>query len=148
MEVKRTSLRKGYRKWICTSVEGQISDGYHVFVVLLVVCTLQIGYSLVEWYNRPIRDPLCREYLINYRVSGFLTVLIWLLAHPLLPPLLSVSSASDTQEDWEREKSYWRSKGGKGVGEEPNHTTARKPGPGPLPRFIIKANASSLLNIL
>ncbi len=48
---------------------------------------------------------------------------------PLLPPLRSVSSTGDTQEDWEREI-FADGRGGKvGVGEEPNHTTARKPGP-------------------
>jgi hypothetical protein len=30
---------------------------------------------------------------------------IWLLAHLPFPPLPSVSSTGDTQEDWEREKS-------------------------------------------
>jgi hypothetical protein len=39
---------------------------------------------------------------------------------PAPPPLPSVSSTADTQEDWERETGG----GGKGVAEEPNHTTA------------------------
>ncbi len=43
---------------------------------------------------------------------------------PSPPP---VSSTGNTQEDWERETSYWR-ESGKGVGEEPNYTTKRKPG--------------------
>ncbi len=43
---------------------------------------------------------------------------------PPLPP--SVNSTRDTQEDWERETTWWREGGG---GEEPNHTTARKPDP-------------------
>ncbi len=41
-------------------------------------------------------------------------------------PLPSVSSTGDTQKDFERETIYWREKG---AGEEPNHMTARKPGP-------------------
>ena len=35
--------------------------------------------------------------------------IIWLLAHPHpLPPLPSVSSTGDTQEDWERQKTWWQ----------------------------------------
>ncbi len=54
------------------------------------------------------------------------------LAPPPTPPptsQLSVSSTGDTPVDWERESSCWREGGGGGIGEEPNHTTARKPGP-------------------
>ncbi len=48
-----------------------------------------------------------REYWILYRGPGFLAVvLIWFLAHPLLP---SENSTGDTQEGG----------GGKGAGEEP-----------------------------
>ncbi len=47
----------------------------------------------------------------------------------LLPPLPSVDTTGDKQEGWERETTCWRYRGGEGVGEEPNHTTARKPGP-------------------
>ncbi len=46
---------------------------------------------------------------------------------PLSPP--SVSSPGHTQEDWETETTCSREGGGGGLGEEPNHTTARKPGP-------------------
>ncbi len=49
--------------------------------------------------------------------------MIWLLSHPLFP-LPSVLSTSD----WERE-TLDDGKGGEEVGEEPNHTTARKPDP-------------------
>ncbi len=49
------------------------------------------------------------------------------LVNWLLPHLPSVSSTDDTQEDWERETTCWRRDGRRG--EEPNHTTARKPGP-------------------
>jgi hypothetical protein len=42
-----------------------------------------------------------------------------------LPPLPLVSSTGNTWEDWERETTFC----GKGVGDETNHTTARKSGP-------------------
>ncbi len=35
----------------------------------------------------------------------------------------------DTQIEKERQLAHGREGGGKGVGEEPNHTTVRKPGP-------------------
>jgi hypothetical protein len=47
-----------------------------------------------------------REYRIIYWGPCFLPShgrMIWLHAHPLLPPLPSVSSTGGTQEDWERE---------------------------------------------
>jgi len=47
--------------------------------------------------------------------------------HPL-PPFMSVSSTGDTQEDW-RKRKLADGEGGRDIGEEPNHTTARKPGP-------------------
>jgi hypothetical protein len=47
---------------------------------------------------------------------------------PLTPPPPTVSTATgDTSEDGERETT--RQERGKGVDEEPNHTTARKFGP-------------------
>ncbi len=54
--------------------------------------------------------------------------MIWLPAHPSLHRPL-VSSIGDTQEDIERETSWWGDwrDGGKGVGEETNPTTAKKP---------------------
>jgi hypothetical protein len=51
--------------------------------------------------------------------------MIWLLAHPLHPPLPSVSWTGDT----EKERQLADGRGGKGLGNKPNHTTARKPGP-------------------
>jgi hypothetical protein len=45
----------------------------------------------------------------------------------LLPPLPSVGSTGDTQEDWERETTLlWER--GEESGKEPNHMMARKPG--------------------
>ncbi len=53
---------------------------------------------------------------------------IWLLPHPLLS-LLSVSLTGDTQEDCERETTFYSVPGeGGGAREKPNITTARKPG--------------------
>jgi hypothetical protein len=55
--------------------------------------------------------------------------MIWLLGHPLYPPLSSVTSAGDTQEDCERETTLLTGGGMKGADVEPNHPTARKAGP-------------------
>ncbi len=56
---------------------------------------------------------VCREYWMIYRCSVFLAV-VWFNSSPTpsSPPLPSVSSTSDTQEDWERETTFWREKGG------------------------------------
>ncbi len=43
--------------------------------------------------------------------------IIWLLHQPLTHPQTSVSSSSDTEEDWEREKACWQKKMGRGGGE-------------------------------
>ncbi len=59
---------------------------------------------------------VARECWMIYRGPGFLAG-------------SSVSSTGDKQEDWERETTCWRELGRGGVVEEPNHTTARKPGP-------------------
>ncbi len=48
---------------------------------------------------------------------------------PTPPHLQSVGSTRDTKEDWESETTCWQEKGEEGMGKEPNHTTARKPGP-------------------
>ncbi len=66
-----------------------------------------------------------REYWTIYRGPGFLAF-VWFgsTPNPLLPPLPSVSSTGDTQEDWEREATCWRQRR-EGVAVEPNHTTAR-----------------------
>jgi hypothetical protein len=48
--------------------------------------------------------------------------MIWLLAHPFPP----ISKA--THRKTEKEKQVTDVKGGKGMGEEPNYTTERKPG--------------------
>jgi hypothetical protein len=72
--------------------------------------------------TRPI--PQSTEWFIEdqaYSASYDLT-----LSHPL-PPFPRHSTTGDTQEDWEIETTYWRERRD-GVREEPNHTTARKPG--------------------
>ncbi len=70
-----------------------------------------------------------REYWRIYRGPGFLAVaLFWLLPTLSPPSLPSVRSTGDTQEDLERETTCWRGRKGKGVGEELNHSTTRRPG--------------------
>ncbi len=51
-----------------------------------------------------------REYWMIYRGPGFLAV-SWLLACPL-PPLLSLSTTGNAQNDWDRETTFWRERGG------------------------------------
>ncbi len=68
--------------------------------------------------------PRRREYWMLHRGPGFLAV-VWFGSSPPSPP--PVSATDDTQEDREREATCWREKRGKGVGEELNHATARKP---------------------
>ncbi len=65
-----------------------------------------------------------REYWMIY-IEGQAFLLSYDLA-PRPPPLPSVSCTADTKEGWERETPA----DGRGdMGEEPNHTTAGKPGP-------------------
>ncbi len=53
-----------------------------------------------------------------------------LAPRPPLPPSLSHHQAGPaTHRKTEKERQVADSGGGEGVGEEPNHTTARKPGP-------------------
>jgi hypothetical protein len=86
-------------------------------------CTVQ---CIINPYNKSIlllggslRYSLSREYWVFYRGPGFIAVL-WFGS----PPLPSVNSTEDTQDDWERETTCLQ---GEGVVEEPNHTSARKP---------------------
>ncbi len=49
-----------------------------------------------------------REYWMIYRGPGFLAG-VWFRSSPTpSPPLPSVSSTGDPEEDWEREKTCWR----------------------------------------
>ncbi len=59
-----------------------------------------------------IRRVWAREYWIVYRGPGFLA-LIWFGSSPAPShPLPSVSSCCDTQEDGERETTFWQGGGG------------------------------------
>jgi hypothetical protein len=69
-------------------------------------------------HTQIVVNDLCRTRLSCRRM-------IWLLPHPH-PPLPS-KLERDTQET-EKERQYADGRG-EGVGVEPNHTTARKPGP-------------------
>ncbi len=84
------------------------------------VCVAGIGCWILQY--------TIREYWMLYRGPGFLAVVWFWLLNPLPPSLPSVSSTADTEEDWERETICWLERG-EGVEEEPNYTTARKPGP-------------------
>ncbi len=64
----------------------------------------------------PDRESAAKEYWMIYRGPGFLAVK-WFASSPAPPPpnsLPSVSSTGDTQEDWERETTCWRERGGGG----------------------------------
>jgi hypothetical protein len=63
-----------------------------------------------------------------YRGSGFLVV-IRLLAHPLPSFLVSKMSLFHSLPVCRRGRAIVTGEGCTGVGEEPNHATARKPGP-------------------
>jgi hypothetical protein len=52
--------------------------------------------------------------------------MIWLLAHPLSP--VSKLYREVTHRKTKKERQLDQGRRGKGVGKEPNHTTARKPG--------------------
>ncbi len=66
---------------------------------------------------------LGREFWINYSWPGFLAV-VWLASSPTpIFPLYRQKARCDTQEDCERDTTYWRERG-KEVGEEPT----KKPG--------------------
>jgi hypothetical protein len=91
------------------------------------VCTLlcTVIKLLCPCYSNHNWGPT-RAYWMIYRWPGFLAV-VWFGSYPTTFSFLpSVSKNSDTQEDGERETTCWRD--GEGVGEEPNQTTAKKPG--------------------
>ena len=72
--------------------------------------------------------PLNREYWMIYREPGFLAV-VWFSSSPTpSPPLVSKLDRRHTERLRNKRQLFDR-RGGKGVGEEPNNTTARKPGP-------------------
>jgi hypothetical protein len=60
-------------------------------------------------------------------VQAFSSSMIWLLIHPLPPPLSPGSKLDQRHTGRLKQKDILLA--GEGVGEEPNHTTARKPGP-------------------
>jgi hypothetical protein len=78
--------------------------------------------ATLEWYHRPIRDPLGREYWINYSVSGFLMV-EWIGSSPTPSPLSCQKARPATHWNTEKERNVTDGRGGKVVGKEP------KPGP-------------------
>jgi hypothetical protein len=63
-----------------------------------------------------------------YRGPVFLAV-VWFASTPTPYPPIPTSDILYMQEDWERETTFCREEGDKGLGEKPNHTTARKLGP-------------------
>ncbi len=66
------------------------------------------------------------NYIYRARLSS--GCMIRLLVHTFLPPLSSVSSTGEaTHRKIEKERQMADER--KGMGEKPNHTTARKPGP-------------------
>ncbi len=71
-------------------------------------------------------------YMKSESIEWFIKSQAFSRSYDLVPrplTLTSVSSTGDTQEDREREAVCRWEVGGRGVGEEPNHTTARKLGP-------------------
>ncbi len=66
---------------------------------------------LPSWIRIPNMDPdpLARKNQDPIRIRNSAA------PPPYLPLFSSVSSTVDAQEDWERETTYWRERGGKGV---------------------------------
>ncbi len=81
--------------------------------------------------GRSTATSVSRVYWMIYRGRGFLAVvgMIRLLAHPHLSSLPSATCLSFSVFLFIAGRDYWREGGGGGGVEEPNHTTARKPGP-------------------
>ncbi len=78
-----------------------------------------------------------REFWMSYRGPGFFAV-VWFGTSP--PRLVSKLDRQHTWRLWKR-NNLLTGEGGKGVGEEPNHTTARKPSP-------LKSRKAFKINIL
>jgi hypothetical protein len=54
---------------------------------------------------------------------------IWLYAYTLFPSSPVIKLELATHRNTEKRDNLWKGEVGKGVGEEPNHTTVRNPGP-------------------
>ncbi len=96
---------------------------------ILTECERQWVLCVFYTINFDKRMFSTREYWMIYRGPGFLVDN--LAPRPPSPPFSRLSRkysmfTGDTQEGWERETPCWRERE-EGVGEEPNHTTARKP---------------------
>ncbi len=89
------------------------------FSTILIVKNLEFERKTIEISSERSNVRLIvasREYRMIYRWPVFLVV-VWLDSSPTpLPPLPSVSSTSDTQEDWKRETTSWHERGGEGYG--------------------------------
>ncbi len=73
--------------------------------------------------------PPTSEYWMIYRGPGFLPIVLFGSSPTPFPPLRSASCLSFSVFLCVAGRAYWREKRGDGLGDKPNHTTARKPGP-------------------
>jgi len=97
----------------------------HTFGILQVVCTVLYTVLLpfTCWTGVGVKLRLGTVESMKWFTKDQAFSPSYDLAPPPTPrPLPPVSSASDTQENKERETTSWQER----VGEDPNHTTARK----------------------
>jgi hypothetical protein len=117
----------------------------------------QCSTAVSQW---PCMQCTCTEYTVmesvpvfHYYISLQAKSIEWFiegqdfsrlyeLAPP--PPPVRKLSTGDTKEDWEieRELADGKNEGGNGEGQEPNHNTARRPGPLKIIQYSLLAGYS------
>ncbi len=86
----------------------------HLLQELLYVCRLSLWRTVSHVLNQP---GSIERFIEGHAFFNLINFMIRLQVHPLPPSLQSVSSTGNTQEDWERETTCKRKRGGKGGGE-------------------------------
>ncbi len=94
--------------------------------------TIELVRTQMNTNNTP--SPESTEWFIEGQASSP----ILLLVHPL--PLSRQKGRPATHRKTEKERQLAHGRGGKGVGEEPNHSTARKPGPLQIIQYSLPIN--------
>jgi hypothetical protein len=82
-----------------------------------------------------------------YRGPGFLAAVVWLGSLlTLFPTLTSETCLSFSVFLCVTGRAYCRERGGEGMGEELNHTTARKPGPLYIIQYLTELYAETRMD--
>jgi hypothetical protein len=100
--------------------------GQYLFCLQVIKCKSMCIYNCISFcisFNTHLLWP--REFWMIFKGTGFFAV-VWFGSSPTPSPPLSTL---DRQHTGRLERQLSHGRGGWGLGEEPNHSSARKPGP-------------------